>query len=82
MRLNGLYITAVLMLAACSGNYKYPSASSNPQAMSADTLCYRYAYAKRNQELADEVAARNLNCEDLLSDDPLSANEYSYGNGR
>lgn len=51
------------LLAACV-SMKGPS--QNPLAMSADTLCYRYAYAKKNQPLKDEIDARGLDCRAIL----------------
>ncbi len=56
-------------LIACSG-YKTPGVSGNPSKMSADTLCYRYAYAKSNPALKDEVAARGLDCREVLDSQP------------
>ena len=59
-----------LCLAACQ-NYKRPSVNADPTKMSADTLCYRYAYAKSDPALAKEVAARGLDCDLYLEADPL-----------
>ncbi|MCD8496710.1 MAG: hypothetical protein LRZ85_00620 [Alphaproteobacteria bacterium] len=58
-----LMIFTVLLLASCA-NFKGPSQS--PAKMSADTLCYRAAYAKNNEAIHDEIAARRLNCRKLL----------------
>ncbi len=64
----GLWIASLALamtaLASCE-NFKGPSLS-DPSRMSADTLCYRQAYAKSNPALADEIAARNLDCEESL----------------
>lgn len=54
----------VFLMAACSG-YKTPTLS-DPSKMSEDTLCYRYAYAKKNVAIKEEVRARNLDCEENL----------------
>lgn len=59
------FILIPFFLAACAG-YKAPSLSGDPAGMSADTLCYRYAYAKSDPALADEVAARRLDCAEVL----------------
>lgn len=59
----------VCTLSACSG-YKTPSMSGDPARMSADTLCYRYAYAKSDPKLADEVSLRNLDCREILDEQP------------
>jgi len=56
-------LTAALLLTACV-SMKGPSQS--PSKMSGDTLCYRAAYAKKNPEYADEIAARNLDCRRIL----------------
>ncbi|MCD8494132.1 MAG: hypothetical protein LRY39_01740 [Alphaproteobacteria bacterium] len=53
-----------LLLTACSA-MKGPS--QDPAKMSADTLCYRGAYAKKNEAIQDEIAARNLDCHEILS---------------
>ena len=60
---------AALSLAACSG-YKTPGLSGDPAGMSADTLCYRYAYAKSDRALKDEIAARHLDCAENLRNQP------------
>lgn len=54
---------ALLALTACSA-MKGPSQS--PSKMSADTLCYRAAYAKKDPAYTDEIAARNLDCRRIL----------------
>lgn len=53
------------LLSACAEDFKHPSAG-NPQSMSADTLCYRAAFAKDDQAIRDEIAARNLDCARIL----------------
>ena len=65
----GLCIVSVA-LSAC-GHYNAPSLSGNPATMSSDTLCYRYATAKRDQAIADEITRRNLNCARVLENDRL-----------
>lgn len=52
-------------LAACSGNFKHPGAG-DPQSMSADTLCYRGAFAKDSEAIHNEIAARRLDCARIL----------------
>lgn len=59
-----LLLSAALLLTACA-SMKGPSQS--PAKMSADTLCYRAAYARKNEAVQDEIAARNLDCRDILS---------------
>ncbi len=56
-----------VLLAACEG-YKTPSIG-NPERMSSGTLCYRYAYAKQTDALKDEIAARHLDCDEVLAGD-------------
>lgn len=63
-------VCLLLALGACQ-RYNGPSARSNPATMSSDTLCYRYATAKHDKALVDEVARRNLNCAVILENDPL-----------
>jgi hypothetical protein len=59
----------LMAVSACSGSgYKTPSMNSDPARMSADTLCYRYAYAKSDPKLAAEVKARNLDCREILDE--------------
>lgn len=53
------------LLPACAGGFKHPAAG-NPQSMSADTLCYRAAFAKDDQAIRDEIAARRLDCARIL----------------
>jgi hypothetical protein len=65
-----LALILALTLTACA-NPKTPSISSNPKTMSADTLCYRYAGARKNTAIADEIKARGLNCAQILESDPL-----------
>lgn len=69
-----IFLIPLLLLTAC-GSYKTPSLSGDPHSMSAATLCYRYAGARRDQAVSDEVTARNLDCTAILDDDPL----YSTG---
>lgn len=54
---------ALLTLTACV-SMKGPSQSASK--MSADTLCYRAAYAKKNPAYAEEIAARGLDCRAIL----------------
>ena len=60
---------AVLLLVSCEG-YKRPSLSSNPQTMSADGLCFRDAYAQLDAAMKAEIAARNLDCDEILESQP------------
>lgn len=53
----------LLTLTACA-TMRGPSQS--PSKMSADTLCYRAAYAKKNPAYTEEIAARNLDCREIL----------------
>lgn len=65
-----LTILAIASLTACQ-NYRTPQfRNSTPESMSSDTLCYRYATTK-NENLADEISRRNLNCAAILENDPL-----------
>ncbi|GJL85795.1 MAG: hypothetical protein DHS20C02_15700 [Micavibrio sp.] len=59
-----------LALTACEG-YRTPSLSKDPAKMSSATLCYRYAGARPDQAISDEVLLRNLDCTAILNDDPL-----------
>ena len=68
-----LILLAALTLAACSGPYKRPSA--NPAEMSAKTLCYRYAAARKSEAITNEITRRGLDCEKLLARDPLYRDE-------
>ena len=69
-------LLALLTLTACAG-YKSPGFSGNPSKMSADTLCYRAAYAKSDRALQDEVRARNLDCRAILeSQTPVGESRY------
>jgi hypothetical protein len=64
-------IAALTILAACAGERSYKTPTfDNPSRMSADTLCYRAAYAKSSQALKDEVRARNLDCAAILEQQP------------
>lgn len=60
---HAIWITSLtLAMTACGGGtYKTPSVS-NPQSMSGETLCYRYAYAKDDPAIKAEIEARNLDC--------------------
>ena len=61
-----------LLVSACGGgSYKHPTLSSAPSAMSAETLCFRYANNKKDEVLAREVQLRGLDCFTLLEDDPF-----------
>lgn len=64
MKILSLFL--LFFITACSG-YKTPT-FNNPSKMSADTLCYRYAYAKNDPAIRNEVEARNLDCETILQD--------------
>jgi len=64
------FLVLLVCLQSCT-NPKTPSISSNPQTMSADTLCYRHAGGRKNQAIADEITARRLNCAQILESDPL-----------
>lgn len=69
-----LALLAILALAACgeTGSYKTPTLSnSNASGMSDATLCYRYAAAARSSAIDAEVAARRLDCSEILEGDPL-----------
>lgn len=68
--INNSLLFPLLLLAACAGNYKHPSIS-NPQSMSADTLCYRYGTNPQSQELAAEIESRGIDCSAILKDEPL-----------
>lgn len=63
-----------MILTACSAadyeGFRAPSLSGDPARMSADTLCYRAAYAKENPALQEEVRARNLDCAQILDAQP------------
>ncbi|MCE7887796.1 MAG: hypothetical protein DYH13_09900 [Alphaproteobacteria bacterium PRO2] len=73
-------MTSILLLAACSG-YKTPGLSGDPSKMSADTLCYRYAYGKSNRALKDEIDARGLECGEILREQPHSGQDPSRAVG-
>ncbi len=66
-----LLSAALLFLVGCSGGddgfdkYKTPTLDNSAN-MSADTLCYRYAYAKENRSLKEEVRNRGLDCAAIL----------------
>lgn len=75
MRFNFIVIS-VLLLAACEG-YKSPGLDSDPSKMSGDTLCYRYAYAKSNRALKEEIRARGLECDEILRQQPHSGQDQS-----
>jgi len=67
-----LLIALCLILPACSG-IKRPS--SDPAKMSSNALCYR-AELKRSDPVEkaafeQEIDRRNLDCNAILSDDPL-----------
>lgn len=66
-----LPLAALVLLSACMEHTRHPEFSGNPSGMSSDTLCYRYAGAKKNEALAAEVKARRLDCSAILEDDPL-----------
>lgn len=70
--MKNVLLLLTLCLAACGGmdNFKHPT-FSNPQSMSADTLCYRYATAQKDANLDAEVHARGLDCDAILAEDPL-----------
>jgi hypothetical protein len=74
-------IIALLLLSACSG-YKSPSMSGDASKMSADTLCYRQAYAKSDPRLRDEIAARGLDCDEILRQQPHSGQDPSRAVGQ
>lgn len=38
--------------------------------MSADTLCYRAAYASGDPAIAAQIKTRNIDCGKILGDDP------------
>lgn len=63
-----------MILTACSAadyeGFRAPSLSGDLARMSADTLCYRAAYAKENPALQEEVRARNLDCAQILDAQP------------
>ena len=64
-------LCALIALSACMEHTRHPQFSGNPSGMSAETLCYRYAGAKKNEALAAEVRARDLDCATMLESDPL-----------
>jgi hypothetical protein len=66
-----LALSSLLILSACMEHTRHPEFSGKPSGMSSDTLCYRYAGAKKNEALAAEVKARRLDCSAILEDDPL-----------
>lgn len=66
-----LLAALAMTLTACQ-NYRSPRMSATPASMSSDTLCYRHATTK-SQPLADEITRRNLDCRDILENDPLLA---------
>lgn len=69
-----LCLICVIGISGCAG-YKRPS--GNASSMSADTLCYRYAYAKANEAYAEEIAARGLDCRAILSEQgPIGGSQY------
>lgn len=74
-----LLVPAAVILSACSGetlgSFRAPSLSGDPAKMSADTLCYRAAYAKEDPALREEVKARNLDCEAILAAQPQPGGE-------
>lgn len=75
-----ILIVGIITLSACSG-YKTPSMSSDPSKMSADTLCYRQAYAKSDPRLRDEVKARGLECAEILRQQPHTGQDQSRAVG-
>ncbi len=65
-------LPSLLLLCACvTEGARIPSLSGNPSKMSADTLCYRAAYAKEDPALIEEVKARNLDCGEILGTQPF-----------
>ncbi len=64
-----LSATIMLGLTAC-GDMRGPSLHSTSESMSSDTLCFRNA-VKPIPEFRAEIMQRNLNCSDILRDDPL-----------
>lgn len=65
-----LPLLCCLFLGAC-GTYLTPTLSQNPEKMSIDTLCYRAATHPENEALADEIRARNLDCDKVMEDERL-----------
>lgn len=69
-----IVFSTCIILTACSAadyeGFRAPSLSGDPARMSADTLCYRAAYAKENPALQEEVRARNLDCAQILDAQP------------
>ncbi len=63
-------LSLLAMTTGCASGYKTPSVSNNPHSMSADTLCYRAAYAKDDPAVQEEIAARGLDCAENLSQQP------------
>jgi hypothetical protein len=57
-----------ITVTACEG-YRHPSLDS-ASTMSSDTLCYRYAYGKRTEAMKAEIESRNLDCGDVLAEQP------------
>lgn len=74
--MKNILLAALLVLTACEG-YRAPG-TSDPAKMSGDTLCYRYAYAKTNRALKEEVVNRNLDCRAVLEEQPLIGTESRY----
>ena len=77
--MKNIALIALLLLSACS-NYRHPSVDST-STMSSDTLCYRYAYGKRTEAMKAEIAARNLDCADVLAEQS-SGNTGAVGESR
>jgi hypothetical protein len=76
MHMKWFLVLGILVLAACSntdteGDKSYNHPSSNASKMSSDTLCYRAAGAKENNEVKAEIRARGLDCAYILENDPL-----------
>lgn len=73
---SGLVLMVLLFTSACA-DYRTPGVSGDPGRMSADTLCYRYAYAKKDPKLKEEIAARGLDCKSILdSQPPIGQSRY------
>lgn len=73
MKFASLTLIALLTLSACGdGSFRRPTASNkDADTMSAETLCYRNATAKKSEAVDAEVKSRNLDCAAILQEDPL-----------
>ena len=68
-------VLAMTMVLTGCATMKSPSISGDPARMSADTLCYRGAYARSSEAIQSEIAARNLDCRAILAQQPVFHSE-------